>query len=56
VVVFQVGDSFDANLGIIIIGVCKMAGNIVSALIIDKVSSFKRNYLNFKTHEEKNIK
>jgi hypothetical protein len=34
----QVGDTIDANLGIVIIGVCKMAGNIFSALIIDKVS------------------
>ena len=35
---FQVSDTVDANLGIILIGVCKMVGNIFSALIIDKVS------------------
>jgi predicted MFS family arabinose efflux permease len=33
----NVGEAIDANLGIIIIGVCKMAGNIVSALVIDKI-------------------
>ena len=39
---FQVSDTVDANLGIILIGVCKMVGNIFSALIIDKVSLVPR--------------
>jgi hypothetical protein len=36
----QVGETIDANLGIIIIGLCKMAGNIFSALIIDRVGRY----------------
>ena len=33
----KVTDTMDANLGTIIIGLCQMAGNIISAFIVDRV-------------------